>query len=111
MTAPSGSGWCEMSEDSIVAIVVALITAFSVILGGMIKMMVDMRAMKTGIHETRNQVQNDHTTGLRDDLDGKHAQQMQALRSMSKKLKKSDRRQWKAIDKQRAQLDVLIKKK
>lgn len=99
-----------MSEDSLIAVIVALIGAGALVFATLAKIVWDMRAMKAGIHETREQVQNDHTTGLRDDLDDKHAKQMAALEVISKQLVKSDRRQWKAINAQDAKIKQLAKK-
>lgn len=100
-----------MSEQSIIALVVALIGAGALTFATLVKIWWDVRSMKLSVRETREQVQNDHTTGLRDDLDGKHDEQMAVLQSISKQLVKSDRRQWKAINQQDAKIKALSAKK
>lgn len=96
-----------MSEQSIIALVVALIGAGALTFATLVKIWWDVRSMKLSVHETREQVQNDHTTGLRDDLDGKHDEQMAMLHS----LVESDRRQWKVINRQTAKIKALSPKK
>lgn len=98
-----------MSEESLINIVVALIGAGALVFGVLAKIVWDMQALKHGIHETREQVQNDHPTNMRDDLDAMHGFQMNALGDISQQLMKSDARQWKAIHKQNGKIKKLSK--
>lgn len=100
-----------MTDPSTASIIVALIGLFGVIIGGGLKLMWDVRGIKSGVHETREQVQNSHEENFRDDIDNKHVEQMAALSVITDRLDKSDRRQWKAINKQNIKIERLIKKK